>query len=49
MLSREAVRRFVEIALVKGGDCFTGIRPDYKGDEDTELGTVITFEGLVLL
>ena len=46
VLSREALRSFIEDSLPHPHKCYTGSRPDFKGDEDTELGLCLQSVGI---
>ena len=45
-VSKEALRLFIEEALPYPEKCFTGIRPLYKGDDDTEFGMCLQSVGV---
>ena len=45
-VSKEALRLFIQEALPHSEKCFTGIRPLYKGDDDTEFGMCMQSVGV---
>ena len=47
VLSHEALRSFIEDSLPHPQKCYTGFRPDFKSDEDTELGLCLQSVGIV--
>ena len=45
-MSKVALRLFIQEALPHPEKCFTGIRPLYKGDDDTEFGMCMQSVGV---
>ena len=45
-MSKEALRLFIQESLPYPEKCYTGIRPDYKGDEDSEFSMCLKSVGV---